>query len=93
MGAKVEAVAPRRAALIAKGMIYSPAHGDTAFTVPLFDDYLKRAMSGWRPKKPSPVKEEEPGFKGDGDRLTCRYPSPHPPTAARVRCIRSSKLR
>jgi hypothetical protein len=29
--------------LIGKGMIYSPAHGDTAFSVPLFDDYLLRA--------------------------------------------------
>jgi hypothetical protein len=25
-------------------MIYSPAHGDTMFTVPLFDEFLKRAM-------------------------------------------------
>ena len=40
----VRAVAPVRARLIAKGMIYSPAHGDTAFTVPLFDAYLKRIM-------------------------------------------------
>lgn len=39
---KVETVAPRRAILIQKGMIYSPAHGDTAFTVPLFDQFLKR---------------------------------------------------
>jgi hypothetical protein len=29
--------APVRASLISKGMIYSPAHGDTGFTVPLFD--------------------------------------------------------
>ncbi len=42
LGVKVESVAPRRSALIAKGMIYSPAHGDTAFTVPLFDDFLRR---------------------------------------------------
>ena len=41
---KVESVAPRRSALIAKGMIYSPAHGDTAFTVPLFDGFLRRAL-------------------------------------------------
>jgi hypothetical protein len=40
--ARVESVAPRRSALIAKGIIYSPAHGDTAFTVPLFDEFLKR---------------------------------------------------
>ena len=41
---KVTSVAPTRNSLIAKGMIYSPAHGDTAFTVPLFDDFLKRIM-------------------------------------------------
>ena len=40
----VRAVAPVRAKLIAKGMIFSPAHGDTAFTVPLFDAYLKRII-------------------------------------------------
>ncbi len=45
LGVKVTSVAPRRSALIAKGMIYSPAHGDTAFTVPLFDRLMKRAMS------------------------------------------------
>ena len=39
LGVRVETVAPRRSALIAKGIIYSPAHGDTAFTVPLFDDF------------------------------------------------------
>jgi len=44
LGSKVEAVAPRRAGLISKGMIYSPAHGDTAFTVPLFDDFLRRFL-------------------------------------------------
>jgi hypothetical protein len=41
---RVESVAPRRSALIKKGMIYSPAHGDTAFTVPLFDDFLRRVL-------------------------------------------------
>ena len=60
MGVKVEAVAPRRSALIVKGMIYSPAHGDTAFTVPLFDEYLKRALPGWHPKKRGIVQEKEP---------------------------------
>lgn len=44
LGVKVESVAPRRSGLIAKGMIYSPAHGDTAFTVPLFDQFLLRRM-------------------------------------------------
>jgi hypothetical protein len=37
-------VAPTRSNLIKKGMIYSPSHGDTAFTVPLFDQYMKRAI-------------------------------------------------
>jgi hypothetical protein len=43
-GAKVESLAPMRSALIHKGMIYSPSHGDTAFTVPLFDEFMRRAM-------------------------------------------------
>jgi AAA ATPase domain len=41
---KVTTVAPTRNSLIAKGMIYSPSHGDTAFTVPLFDGFMKRIM-------------------------------------------------
>ena len=41
---KVTTVAPIRNSLIAKGMVYSPAHGDTAFTVPLFDDFMKRIL-------------------------------------------------
>lgn len=40
----VKTVAPTRAKLIAKGMAYSPAHGNTAFTVPLFDAYMRRVM-------------------------------------------------
>lgn len=44
MQKKVTAVAPVRNSLIAKGMAYSPAHGDTAFTVPLFDGFLKRTL-------------------------------------------------
>lgn len=40
----VQAVAPIRANLISKGMIYSPSHGDNSFTVPLFDEYMKRVM-------------------------------------------------
>lgn len=45
-GAYVIGVAPLRSGLIAKGMIYSPAHGDTAFTVPLFDEFMRREMPG-----------------------------------------------
>lgn len=44
LSVKVESVAPRRSSLISKGMVYSPAHGDTAFTVPLFDEFLRRVM-------------------------------------------------
>jgi hypothetical protein len=44
LGMAVSSAAPARAALIGKGMIYSPAHGDTAFTVPLFDGFMKRTM-------------------------------------------------
>ena len=44
LGKSVRSVAPVRAKLIAKGMIYSPAHGDTAFTVPLFGGFLERVM-------------------------------------------------
>ncbi len=44
LGVKTTTAAPTRGKLIKKGMIYSPAHGDTAFTVPLFDSYMRRAM-------------------------------------------------
>ena len=44
LGTKAEAQGPLRSALIRKGMIYSPQHGDNSFTVPLFDDFMKRTM-------------------------------------------------
>lgn len=44
LGVNVRAVAPRRNGLIKKGMIYGPTHGDTAFTVPLFDEFMTRIM-------------------------------------------------
>lgn len=44
LGVKVTSVGPTRSKLIAKGMIYSPQHGETAFTVPLFDEYMRRTM-------------------------------------------------
>jgi len=43
---KVTSLGPTRNKLIAKGMIYSPNHGDTAFTVPLFDEFMHRIMPG-----------------------------------------------
>jgi len=39
-----QSIAPIRNSLIKKGMIYSPAYGDTDFTVPLFGAFLKRVM-------------------------------------------------
>jgi hypothetical protein len=30
-------------------MIYSPQHGDTAFTVPMFDEFMRRTMPHWKP--------------------------------------------
>jgi hypothetical protein len=44
LGIKVGSLGPVRAKLIAKGMIYSPAHGEMAFTVPLFDAFMRRIM-------------------------------------------------
>lgn len=46
LGRRVTALGPTRNSLIAKGMIWSPNHGDTAFTVPLFDEFMKRIMPG-----------------------------------------------
>lgn len=50
LGREVSSFGPTRSQLIAKGMIWSPNHGDTAFTVPLFDSFMKRIMPGndWR---------------------------------------------
>lgn len=44
LGVRVTSTGPVRASLIKKGMVYSPAHGDTAFTVPLFDRFMARTM-------------------------------------------------
>lgn len=43
---EVTSLGPTRAQLITKGMIWSPSHGDTAFTVPLFDEFMHRIMPG-----------------------------------------------
>ncbi len=44
VGAKPSSLAPARDKLIRKGMIYAPRYGEVAFTVPLFDAYMKRVM-------------------------------------------------
>ena len=51
LGVKVQSLGPVRASLIKKGMVYSPAHGEMAFTVPLFDEFMVRAMPDY-PQRP-----------------------------------------
>ena len=46
LGRPVSSFGPTRNQLISKGMIWSPNHGDTAFTVPLFDEFMHRIMPG-----------------------------------------------
>jgi hypothetical protein len=47
---KVTSLAPTRSTLISKGMICSPNHGNTAYSVPMFDEFMKRIIPGddWR---------------------------------------------
>ena len=47
---EVTSLGPTRGQLIGKGMVWSPSHGDTAFTVPLFDEFMRRIMPSddWR---------------------------------------------
>jgi hypothetical protein len=47
LGVPVTSAGPVRGNLIRKGMIYGPAHGDTAFTVPLFDQFMRREIPAW----------------------------------------------
>ncbi|NBT55560.1 MAG: ATP-binding protein [Betaproteobacteria bacterium] len=51
LGVKVNSIGPVRSKLIKKGMIYSPAYGDMAFTVPLFDEFMKRAIPHFTAKE------------------------------------------
>ncbi len=46
---RVTSLGPVRAKLIKKGMIYSPAYGEIAFTVPLFDEFMVRAIPNFTP--------------------------------------------
>lgn len=56
LGMSIKGIGPVRSKLIRKGMIYSPAHGEMAFTVPLFDEFMIRAIPEFRsvPCAPSP---------------------------------------
>lgn len=52
LGVEASAIATVRAQLIAKGMIWSQRHGETGFTVPLFDGFMKRQIPKLSPHKP-----------------------------------------
>ena len=60
LGRQVTSLGPTRAGLIRKGVVYTPAHGDTAFAVPLSHHFLRRVMPDWQAP---PV-----GSKGGHDR-------------------------
>jgi hypothetical protein len=49
LSVKINSLAPVRDKLIKKGMVYSPAHGEMAFTVPLFDAFMRRVMPKFEP--------------------------------------------
>jgi hypothetical protein len=53
LGVRVQAMSSFRNRLIEKGLIHSPEHGETAFSVPLFDRFLKRNMPDWSPRPES----------------------------------------
>ena len=46
LGRRATSLGPTRSQLINKGMVWSPSHGDTAFTVPMFDEFMRRIMPG-----------------------------------------------
>ena len=46
---KINTLGPVRASQIKKGMVYSPSHGEMAFTVPLFDEFMRRAIPIFQP--------------------------------------------
>jgi hypothetical protein len=50
MGQSVQSANTIRTGLIKKGMIYSPTYGDTAFTVPMFDQFMRRKIPQWSPQ-------------------------------------------
>jgi len=59
LGVEAALVAPVRQQLINKGMVWSQRHGETAFTVPLFDEFMKRQMPAL--EKHVPKKRSAPG--------------------------------
>lgn len=58
LGRPVETVAPLRAKVIAKGMVFAPAYGDNDFTVPKFYEYMRRVIPEFIPHRPSTQKKK-----------------------------------
>ncbi|HYH78834.1 MAG TPA: hypothetical protein VEX86_03535 [Longimicrobium sp.] len=54
LGLSVNAAGSLRDGLIKKGMIYSRHYGSADFTVPMFDDFMRRSMPDWIPQSPAP---------------------------------------
>ena len=63
LGTGTDGTAAARAALIRKGMVYAPAHGDVCFTVPLFDEFMRRVIQDFVPRAPlSPSARDTASF-------------------------------
>jgi len=50
LNVKITGLGPTRANLINKGMVLSPSHGNVEFTVPLFDEFMRRAVPEFSPR-------------------------------------------
>ena len=53
LGVEARAIATVRQQLINKGMVWSQRHGETAFTVPLFNEFIMRQMPRLEQHEPS----------------------------------------
>lgn len=87
VGLSVTNAAPLRGGLIRKGMIYSPQHGETAFTVPMFDAFMARRCPIRRPRggharSESAAESEPPCYPRGVPARRCRRPAPRPPAPA-----------
>ena len=45
LGKKTTQTGPTRDSLIKRGLCYAPRHGELAFTVPMFDEFIRRALT------------------------------------------------
>ena len=61
LGVRTASVAAVRQRLINKGMVWSQRHGETAFTVPMFDAFMKRQMPQLVRHVPQRLARRRPG--------------------------------